>query len=90
MVLWREAGRGIGRVLCHDWGEDPGLGGEGQYFGVGRRVRGGFFIGGSWVVVLVAWSKVVAFRVLGSGRAQIVARLIVGVRGTVATGGVPR
>ena len=36
--------------------------------------------------VLVAWSKVVAFRVLGSGRAPIVARLIVGVRGTVATG----
>ena len=36
--------------------------------------------------VLVAWSKVVAFRVLGSGRALIVATLIVGARGTVATG----
>ena len=42
------------------------------------------FIGGFWVVVLVAWSKVVAFRGLGSGRALIVARLIVGVRGTAA------
>ena len=38
------------------------------------------------MVVLVAWLKVVAFRVLGSGRALIVAELIVGVRGTVATG----
>ena len=38
------------------------------------------------MVVLVARSKVVAFRVLGSGRAQIVARLIVGVRVTVSTG----
>ena len=45
-----------------------------------------FFIGGSWVVVLVTWLKVVAFRVLGSGRAQIVARLVVGVRGIVAAG----
>ena len=38
------------------------------------------------MVVLVAWSKVVTFLVLGSGRAQNVARLIVGVRGKVATG----
>ena len=38
------------------------------------------------MVVLVAWSKVVASRGHGSGRAQIVARLIVGVRGTAATG----
>ena len=38
------------------------------------------------MVVLVAWSKVVASRGEGSGRAPIVARLIVGVRGTAATG----
>ena len=38
------------------------------------------------MVVLVAWSKVVAFRALKSGRALIVAKLIVGVRGTVAAG----
>ena len=36
--------------------------------------------------VLVAWSKVVAFWGLGSGLALIVARLIVGVHGTTATG----
>ena len=35
--------------------------------------------------VSVAWSRVVAFLVLGSGRARIVARLIVGVRVKVAT-----
>ena len=34
----------------------------------------------------MAWSKVVAFRGLGSGRALIEAKLIVGVRGTAATG----
>ena len=44
------------------------------------------FIGGFWVEVLVAWSKVVAFRGLGSGLALIVARLIVGAHGTAATG----
>ena len=38
------------------------------------------------MVVLVAWSKVVAFQVLGSGRVLIVAKVIVGVRGTVASG----
>ena len=38
------------------------------------------------MVVLVAWSRVVAFRVLGNGRAPIAARLIVGVRGIVAAG----
>ena len=37
------------------------------------------------MVVEVAWSRVVAFLVLGCGRAQIVG-LIVGVRDTVATG----
>ena len=36
------------------------------------------------------WSKVVAFRGLGSGRAPIVAKLIVGARGTAATDVVPR
>ena len=36
--------------------------------------------------VLVAWSEVVAFRGLESGLAPIVARLIVGVHGTDATG----
>ena len=41
--------------------------------------------GGFWVEVLVAWSKVVAFRVLGSGRALIAARLIVGVHSIGAT-----
>ena len=35
--------------------------------------------------VLVAWSKVVAFRGLESGRALIVAKLIVEVHGTVVT-----
>ena len=30
------------RVLCHGWREDPGLGGEGWYLGVGPHVRGGF------------------------------------------------
>ena len=35
---------------------------------------------------MVAWSEVVAFRGLESGRAQIVARRIVGVRVTGATG----
>ena len=34
----------------------------------------------------MAWSKVVAFWGLGSGLALIVARLIVGVHGTAATG----
>ena len=34
----------------------------------------------------MAWSKVVAFRVLGSGRDPVVARLIVGVPNAVATG----
>ena len=38
------------------------------------------------MVVLVAWSRVVAFRVLRSGRVLIVAKLIVGVRDTVAAG----
>ena len=38
------------------------------------------------MAVLVAWSKVVAFRGLGSGLALIVARLIVGVHSTAATG----
>ena len=38
------------------------------------------------MAVLVAWSKVVAFRRLVNGRALTVARLIVGARGTVATG----
>ena len=46
-----------------------------------------FFIGGCWVAVLLAWVRVVVFRVLGSsvtGHARTVAKLIVGVRGTVA------
>ena len=38
------------------------------------------------MVVLMAWSKVVASRGQGSGRALIVARLIVVVRGTAAAG----
>ena len=43
---------------------------------------------GCWVAVLLAWVRVVVFRVLGSlvsGRARTVAKLIVGVRDTVAT-----
>ena len=38
------------------------------------------------MVVLVAWSTVIELRGLGSGRALIVAKLIVGARGTAATG----
>ena len=38
------------------------------------------------MVVLLAWSRVVAFLVLGSGRAQIVVRPTVGVRSIVAAG----
>ena len=38
------------------------------------------------MAVLVVWSKMVAFRGLGSGLALIVARLIVGVHGTAVTG----
>ena len=45
-------------------------------------------MGGCWVAVLPAWVRVVVFRVLGSpvnGHARTVAKLIVGVRGVVAT-----
>ena len=38
------------------------------------------------MAVLVAWSKVVAFWRLVNGRALTVAKLIVGARGTAATG----
>ena len=54
----------------------------------GASFGGGFFIKGCWAAVLLARVRVVVFRVLGSsvsGHARIVANLIVGVRGTVAT-----
>ena len=38
------------------------------------------------MVVLVAWLKVVVFLGLENGRARIVAKLIVGARGTAVTG----
>ena len=51
-------------------------------------LRRWFFIGGCWVAVLLAWVRVGVFQVLESsvsGHARTVAKLIVGVRGTVAT-----
>ena len=55
----------------------------------GTFVGGGFPIVGCWVVVLLAWFRVVVFRVLGNsvnGHARTVANQIVGVLGIVATG----
>ena len=41
---------------------------------------------GFWLVALAGWVRVVAFLVLGSGRARTVAKLIAVVRGTVVVG----
>ena len=58
---------------------DPQFGGGGLQSGFGASFGGGFFLGGCWVAVLLAWVRVVVFRVLGSSVSGH------GVRGTVAT-----
>ena len=90
LAQWFSGGKrgGDGWVLFHDWRADPQFGGGGLQSGFGASFAGGFFIGGCWVAVLLARVRVVVFRVLGSsvsGHARTVAKLIVGVRGTVAT-----
>ena len=91
LAQWFSGGKQGGEsrwVLFHNWRAHCQVGGGGLQSCFGASFGGGFFIRGCWVAVLLACVRVVVFQVLGSsvsGHARTVAKLIVGVRGTVAT-----